>query len=154
MPDDPDPPRKFYQLKPREFEAVNAVPPRADDSRREPRPDPGPGLGDNGRITVEEHFRAAQMGGPVLKKSRSAAENDVHAILRDNHTRAEAAGLNKLTPKPTRKSKRLRDYLVLLLGGNVALLMAFRLQPIFAGAGLVLFNVGLAWIMWVVMDDY
>ena len=28
MPDAPDPPRKFYSLKPREFEAVN-----------EPRPD-------------------------------------------------------------------------------------------------------------------
>ena len=34
------------------------------------------------------------------------------------------------------------------------LAVGFILQPVFAGAGIVLYNIGLAWIMFLVMDDY
>ncbi|HVS53989.1 MAG TPA: hypothetical protein VHD62_16660 [Opitutaceae bacterium] len=129
MPDEPDPPRKFYQLKPKEFEAVNTLLPRADDAARVPAPDPGPGIGDNGRITVEELFRAAQMGGPALAKSaRPAEENEVHAILRENHAHAEAAGLNQLKPKPRRRSKRTRDYWILLIAGNLFIVTVYSVE--------------------------
>ena len=76
------------------------------------------------------------------------------AILRENHARAEAAGLNEITPPPKRKSQRLRDYLIVMLAGNAFLVAGLFVNPVFAGAGLVLFNIGVTWTMWVVMDGY
>ena len=159
MPDELDPPRKFYGLKPREFEVVNAQPrhpgesPPAAGAASEPRPE---------AIDVNDLIRSANAGGAgLLPKAGSVAENEVHAILRDNLARAEAAGLNELTPKPRRKSRRKRDYWLLLAGacavfGTIILKSGPR-EPvtfIVALGGLVVSTVGLTWILWFVMDDY
>jgi hypothetical protein len=78
----------------------------------------------------------------------------VHAILRENLARANAAGLNEVTPPAPRKSRRKRDYILALIAGNTFFIVGLKYNPVFAGAGLIIFNVGVTWVMWVVMDDY
>lgn len=141
MHDEPDPPRRHYQFKEREFERVN---PRTGEAT------------DSAPIDINDLYRSAnaQRPGVTPPAKPPPADNDVLAMLRENHARAEAAGLNEITPPPKRKSKRLRDYWLLMLLGNGFLIPAFPMNPVFAGAGLVLFNISVTWIMWVVMDDY
>ena len=81
-------------------------------------------------------------------------ENEVHGILRENLARANATGLNELSPKSRRKSKRMRDYIFLLIAGNLVLAALSVLLPLLGIAFLILYNVALVWVMWVVMDDY
>jgi len=80
--------------------------------------------------------------------------NDIAAVLRENHRRANEAGLNEVTFGPPRRSRRKRDYIIAMVAGNLALVAAAIVSPIFGGAGLVIYNVGLTWIVWGVMDDY
>jgi hypothetical protein len=169
MPEEQDPPRKFYDLKEAQFDAVNArsdhhpsidvkdlfkqatapgsfpsaSPAPAADAR--PRPDPAAGL---------------ISGIPVRPKP--ADESDVHGILRDNLARANAAGLNELEEKPLRTSRRKRDYWFLMITGNGVLAALFAGAVVsrnaflmaFSAAGIGLISAGLTWVMWFVMDDY
>lgn len=156
MADDSDPPRKFYGLKPTEFERVNAAP-APPPAAASPAPDAGPApANDPGqRIDVRDLVRSGSGRGPVLGHNATVNRaNEVHAILQDNLTRANAAGLNDVVVPPKRKSRRKRDYVVSLLVGNAVLLVGTIINPVFGGAGLIIFNVGLTWIMWFVMDDY
>ncbi len=155
MQDKPDPPRKTYGFKPREFDRAN--PSRPDDpfDAAPPTRDPGIVAADSGAIDVNDLIRSgAGAARPLGSKATANPSNDIHAMLRENLARADAAGLNNVTLPPKRTSKRTRDYLLLLFGGNLVLAVAFVLQPVFAGAGIVLYNIGLAWIMWLVMDKY
>lgn len=155
MPDEPEPTRKVYGFKPKEFARANPARPSDGADQQAPLRDPGIIAADAGKIDVNELIRAgagagSQLGANAVKNRA----NDIHAMLRDNHARAEAAGLNDVVLTPKRMSKRKRDFFVLLVSGNLILSLGFILQPIFAGAGVVLFNIGLVWIMWVVMADY
>jgi hypothetical protein len=155
MQDEPQPPRKTYGFKPREFERANPARPEPPSDATPPTRDPGIAPADSGTIDVNDLIRAGVGSGPQLGANAAPnRSNDVHAMLRDNLARADAAGLNDVTLPPKRISKRTRDYFLMLIGGNVVLAGGFFLQPIFAGAGVVLYNTGLAWIMWFVMDAY
>ncbi|MFI5357341.1 MAG: hypothetical protein ACHQ4G_08410 [Opitutales bacterium] len=129
---EPDPPRKFYKLKEAEFERVNPLvqPPSSP-------PVPAP-------------FKPIDPLGfaPVNR------ENEVHGMLRENLVRANETGLNDLSAKPRRKSKRRRDYIFLFSAGNLLLATISALLPILGIAFLVLYNVALIWVMWFVMEDY
>ncbi len=161
MSDPSDPPRKFFDLKPRDFERVNGVPPptAADVPAADPGIAPAPA---SGPIDVKDLFRQAQVNAPLLSKSRSRGpENEVHGILRNNHERATAAGLNDLAPKAKRISRRRRHYWISMIVGTALfgsiIIGAGPSNPIFfiyGLAGLVLYNVGLWWSMWHVLDDY
>lgn len=147
MSDAPDPPRKFYGLKAREFEVVN--PPVASGGLP-PHVEAAP-------TDVRDMARLAMPSGKLLGGlSRPSAENDVHAILRENLAKADAAGLNDLAPKPRRRSRRKRDYFFLLIVGNLVGggLFAWQQGNIVVLAGMGLFNISLTWTMWFVMDDY
>ena len=147
MPDDaPDPPRKFYQLKQKEFEIVNAP--------------SGAAAADSTPTHVRGHLRAANNAPLKPAATPPPRENEVHALLRDNLARANAAGLNDLAPPPKRRSRRKRDYFLLLVpvdaffaymafgpGANAAT-FAYGL------GGIALYTCGLTWVMWFVMDDY
>lgn len=153
MSDVPDPPRKFYSLKPREFEAVNSPPAR---SAEAPSPDvPSAPLAP---LNAQQLAQLATPKGKLLSPSAApAAENEVHAILRENLAKANAAGLNDLAPKPRRKSRRKRDYWLTLVAGNLFFVLMTLWRPhviIFAGAGVIMLTLGLTWVMWFVMDDY
>lgn len=87
-------------------------------------------------------------------ESSSPDPNDVRAVLRENLQKADAVGLNDVKPPVRRRSRRWRDYLIALLAGNLALFLSLLISPIFAGAGIIIYNLGLTWAVWFVMDDY
>jgi hypothetical protein len=161
MPDESDPPRKFYQLKPKEFDSVNAHPPQSPPAAGDPgTPDPGPSEINHGRIDVKDLFKHASTPGRALSRKERAEANEVHAVLAANHARANAAGLNEVSLRPRRASRRKRDYWLLLIPVNAFFaFVAFGpyrnpMTFIYGLAGMVLFSIGLTWAMWFVMDDY
>ncbi len=117
MADDPDPPRKFYGFKPTEFERDNPTIPAAGTNS----PDvPGPNPAD-GPIDVHTLIRQGSVKGPILRRHAApgaTAANEVHAILADNLTRANAAGLNDVAPPTRPHRRRRRDYWLVLIIGN------------------------------------
>lgn len=128
MPEEPPPPRKLYRLKPKEFERVNNSP-RSDEPIVPPAPDHGPTEGDSGRIDVRDLVRQGLADGPLLGNNGPAnRENEVHQILRENHAHAEAAGLNAVVPCRRRGSRRRRDYVVLMVVVNTAILALYSVQ--------------------------
>jgi hypothetical protein len=140
-PSSPETPRRAFRFKPREFVADN--PPVS-------TPSAGP-------TDVRQHFLAAIPASSPPSVPKAVLENDVHALLRDNLAAADAAGLNDVKPVARRRSRRLRDYWVTLLGvdGFLLALWAPGVFPeIFLLSGLVLFSVGFTWVMWCVVDDY
>jgi hypothetical protein len=155
MAEELDPPRKYYQLKPREFEAVNDVP----SASLSPGGTPGPPTPH--KIEMRDLYQQALTPGPVLKPGRRpVAKNDVHAILDANLAQANAAGLNDVPLTPKRRSRRTRDFFIIVIPldalfayaafgpySNV-MLLAYGL------AGLIISTIGLGWVMFFVMDDY
>lgn len=120
MADAPDPPRKFYALKPSEFERVNAPVPAA--RMVYGLAAPGAATADpNAPIDVRDLIRQGAGQGTVLRRGAPAPTNeanDVHAVLIENLARADAAGLNNVAPPTRPLRRRRRDYLMLMLGGN------------------------------------
>ena len=161
MPDDSDPPRKFYQFKPKQFDAVNehaSQPPSPPDATSVP--DPGPSELNQGRIDVRDLFKQANTAGPALSARKRQDANDVHALLAVNHARADSAGLNQVARTPRRASRRKRDYWLLMVVFNAffgfVVFGPYRnpMTFVYGLAGIILVSLGLTWIMWFVMDDY
>ncbi len=147
MSDETDPPRKFYRLKPKEFERVNEVPaapqaaaptaesPREADLGRSVEPTvpsgaapgamPGAGAAQTGRVDVRELARIGSAGAPLLGSNQvRTTANDVHAMLAQNEAVAEAHGLNAV--KPVQKfRRRKRDFRLMLVGGNLLILLLY-----------------------------
>jgi hypothetical protein len=146
--DDPDPPRKFYEFKPNEFEPVNPL-------VNAPQPIPP--------IDVHNLLRQANSAKPggVAQPSPSAQPNEVHALLRLNEVRAKIAGLNELKPMEQRPSRRNRDFWFLVISGNLLLVLIavqagitspIVFAPAIAGIGMLTFS--LYWVMYHIMEDY
>lgn len=154
MPDAPDPPRKRYTFKPTEFENVNGV--RRDSPLHEVQPAPDPGIvpNDKIRIDVRDLARAAAIPSATARPAPPQGDNEVHSMLRENFARANATGLNDVAPPTKRISRRTRDYVIALILGNALLAIATVISPVFGAAGLIIYNLGLTWIMWFVMDAY
>lgn len=154
MSDQPDPPRKHYKFKPKEFENVNGVRREQPLDHAQPAPDPGIVETDKARIDLRDILKAANAVPTTSLPKPATRSNEIHAVLRDNLAHANAAGLNRVDPTPRRASRRKRDYWISLLIGNLVLAGCTVIMPIYGAAGLIIFNVGLTWIMWFVMDDY
>lgn len=146
MPDEPDPPRKNYGFKDRDFKRDNTH--------------------SSGESPVPTAKELAIMSGPVAKHGQAAVgsakaddPNDVYAVLEENRAVAKKHGLNEIEIKLL-KSRRKRDYWLLLLSSEALLaVLAFfgRGNPfVFVGSiaamGFVAF--GLTWLMWQVMNKY
>lgn len=125
MPDEPDPPRKFYGFKPRDFPVANPPPASAPPPSSAPAPDPGIVRVSAARIDVRDLNRRAATGQPLLSPAPAPVrENDVHAILRANLAVADAAGLNDVTIDPRHRTphqRRLRRFWILLVAVDVPL---------------------------------
>lgn len=140
-----DPPPKTYGFKDRAFKRENV---------RLPDAAPVP--------TVRDH---AIMAGPVVRSSKGATgpksgdPNDVFTHLQGNRAVEKRHGLDEIEIRKI-KSRRKRDFWLLLVGGNLAIVagVAFSgfnvISVIFGLAGLVLFSLGVSWVMWQVMDKY
>ena len=117
------------------------------------KPDPPP------RTFTLKSKEFERVNAPPGTQEASAA-HDVYAIRREIREREQALGLNELAPKPAPKSRRRRDYWLLLLTADSALVLTawqgrgnvFVLVS--AATGVVVATIGLTWIMWFVMDDY
>jgi hypothetical protein len=135
MTDEPDPPRKFYKLGEAKFQRVNeAAPP-----------------------PIEGAISGAAGNAPPAPPP---LPNDVHRILLENRAIDHEAGLYDLAPKPKRKSRRKRDYWILmfLFNGLCGLAIAhfglLTIPGMYAFAGMIMVSAGLTWVMWFIMDDY
>ena len=116
MPDAPDPPRKFYGFKPREFERANA--PRAEaPPPTSPAPDPGIPTATGAKIDVHELIRTgAGPRGPLGANQVVNRENEVHAMLRANLAKDQAAGHYDLGPlDDSKRRRRIRNYWVAIV---------------------------------------
>ena len=164
MRDPTDPPRQRYVLKPTSYEVVNRkTPEQAPAPVADGGPDPGPVAADPGRIEIRELYARAGVTG-MSPRGRpapgSTAANEVHALLRLNEARAEAAGLNRLEPRPPPGSRRRRDFWISLLGSYAGIGLVVGLvgpnvvSILFGLAGVVLLTCGLTWVFWFVMDRY
>jgi hypothetical protein len=159
--DEPDPPRKFYEFKPREFERVNPVVPAAAPLVASPIKGTRP-VSTSKPITVQDILREANAGrdAPVIGVATNATKNDVHGHLATNLEKANAAGLNKLKPLEVRPSRRKRDYFILLAVGNpifaAIVLLGHDVPIVFVCgiAGAAMYNVSITWVMWFIMDRH
>ena len=122
MPDDPDPPRKFYGFKEREFERANEIrrtpPPDAP-----PAPDPGIVRTSEGKIDINELIRLGAGKGSQLGTNAVANRgNEVHDVLRDQYERDWAAGNFELKDLDDRKRRqRIRNYWIALAAVDIPL---------------------------------
>ena len=87
-----------------------------------------------------------------------APSNDVHSILEQNKVVADASAEPlEFTP---RRSRRKSDYVFAMICGNAAMIVIVAFLPknavtlAFGFSGMVLYSVGVTWVMWMVMDDY
>ena len=153
MPDETEPPRKFYDFKPRDFERANAAPPAAADSPV-PTPDPGITPSDAGRIDVHDLIRAGVRPGRQLGPNQvTNRANEVHDMLRDNLRRDEAAGLFEVRNlDDSKRRRRIRNYWIFLSIVDIPLgLFAFwighgnAIPFVCAIAGIAMFTSWLTW---------
>ena len=165
MPDDSTPPRKHYKFKTAEFASINDVPTDLSLTAAQPKPDPGIVPTTKVRIDVRDLVRASFVtpaASPAVPPTTAstARRNEVHALLRENLSRADAAGRNDLSPAPKPRGRRKRDYIVTLVAGNLVFAVLAGLSgfnvvgTLFALGGMVLFSCATTWIMWFVLDDY
>tara|TARA_R110002111_G_scaffold112223_4_gene172027 strand:+ start:740 stop:1093 length:354 start_codon:yes stop_codon:yes gene_type:complete len=82
----------------------------------------------------------------------------VHEILAQNHAiEAEHEKPLVLNKKPTRRRK---DYIIVLLLGNGLIVLTVAILPVnvvtlvYGFSGVVLYTIGLTWVMWAVMSNY
>jgi hypothetical protein len=126
MAETPEPAPRKFAFKPNEFERVN-----------DPRPEAG-----------------AETAAPP-------AANDVFALRQEIREREIAAGMDNLKPADRpRSNKRRRDFWLMLVGGNLAIagtgaIVGFNVMTaVYVFAGVILYTLGLTWVMWVVVDRY
>ena len=144
-----DPPRKDYGFKEREFKRDNPLA-----SELPPAP------------TAKEHAIMAGHVAPTTRKAppsggvnRAADPNDVYAVLQQNRAEEKKFGLNEVQIREL-KSKRKRDFWLMLVGGNLliiglVIITGFNVVSVVFGlAGIVMLSLGLTWVMWQVMDKY
>lgn len=115
MQDEPDPPRKFYGFKPREFERANPAPPQPPSET--PVPAPGIPVADSGKIDLHELIRAGAGNGPQLGTNAvKNRDNEIHGILRDNLKHDLAAGHYELgVLDDSKRRRRIRNYWIALV---------------------------------------
>ena len=145
MPDAPDPPRKVYGFKEREFKRDNAP------SSKTP---PAPTAQELAKLAGHHHDPR-----PRGAQAKADDPNDVLRVLNQNRRSEQEHNLDAIEIKET-KSRRKREFWLLLVGGNLFILGAVWLSGvnvitvIFGLAGLIVFSLGLSWVMWQVMDRY
>lgn len=140
-----DPPRKNYDFKERTFKRDNA-----------------PSTGQPPMPTAKELAMMAGPAAPTAKRTntpKAGDPNDVYAILEHNRRVEKKHGMDTVEIREI-KSRRKREFWLLLVGGNLAIIGGVFLSGInvvtviFGLAGLIIFSLGLSWVMWQVMDRY
>jgi hypothetical protein len=141
-----DPPRKNYGFKDREFKRDNALA-----GAHPPLP------------TARDLAVMAGPAAPAASRARAGPKsndpNDVYEVLQQNRATERKFGGDEIEIREVR-SRRRREFWILLVGGNVVIIGGVLLSGInvitvvFGLAGLIIFSLGLSWVMWQVMDNY
>lgn len=124
--DSPDPPRKIYGLKPKEFERVNAPQPAAGETSA-----PVPAANDVFALQRELREREIAAGLDELKPPAQPK----HSRRRRDFLLLLLGGNGAFA-------------LMTVIGGGSPISL------IYGFSGCILFSIGLIWVMWFVMDDY
>ena len=125
MHDEPDPPRKYYGFRPKEFDRANTSP--AESAPEQPvKPDPGIAPAIDRKIDVHELIRAGAMPGTQLGSNQLRHRaNEAHDILRENYQRDLAAGGYDVGPLgDSKRRKQIRNYCLAMLLINLPLGLA------------------------------
>lgn len=151
MADEDGAPRRKFRFKPASFDAVNAGVP-APGTGDTPHPDPGPTAPEAGPVDLRGILREANRGVPVAGSARGG-DNEIRAVLREQHDREREAGLFATGPldDPARR-RRLRRYWLLMAAINLpAAAVAVLAGPgnpfpfILAISGIACFSASLTW---------
>jgi len=83
----------------------------------------------------------------------------VHDILEENRVADDLSGWAKIKRWTKRKSRRDRDFIIVVGGMNLGFLLVMRLLPsavtlVYGISGMTLATVMIGWMMYMVMDDY
>jgi len=106
-------------------------------------------------------LRLTSTGVEVVRVSKAVDETpprDAATILRENQE-IEARYVKPIEIVPA-TSRRKRDYWIVLAFGNSLIVGLIAMLPknpavlIYGLSGLVIFSVGITWIMWAIVDDY
>lgn len=153
MQDEPDPPRKVYGFKPREFDRANTTPSAAPADTPPPAPDPGIASA-TGPISVHDLIRAGAGNGRQLGSNAVVNRpNEIHDILRDNLKKDIAAGHYDLgVLDDSKRRRRIRNYWIAMAAVNLPLgAFAFwighgaAIPFVCAIAGMAMFSSKLTW---------
>lgn len=93
------------------------------------------------------------------KAPEKSTEHDIVAMLQQNRGVEQRHGKDQIEIKQA-KSRRKRDYWMILVGGNLLILglvAIARFNPIsllFGLSGVIVLSLSITWLMWFVMDDY
>jgi len=143
--DSPDPPRRHYGFKERNFKRDNAP---AGDAPPTP--------------TAQD---LAKLAGPPVKSGQTPSApraddpNEVFRVLQQNRTREMQAGGDVIEIRK-RRNRRLRDYLLGLIGGNLCIVVGIWasgfnvISTLFGLGGVIIFSLSFTWIMWQLVDRY
>ena len=160
--DPPDPPRKLYGLKPREFTAVNGLPREPAPGTVPSAPDPGIPPVATGPVTIRDLTAAATGDQPVLGVNGPVNRpNEVHALLELNRRHDQKIGRFTLTPgEDLKKKRRLRTYWIALVLFDVPLgLFAWWIGPnyaipfVSAIGGIGMFTAVWTWQTWALLTE-
>ena len=143
VPDEPDPPRKPYGFKEREFKRDNALGGAA-----------MPSAQDLAKLAGHHHDPSARKSGP-----KAGDPNDVFTVLQQNRREEQRHNLDAIEIKKI-KSQKWRDYWIGLIGvnafivGTVLLVGPNIVSVMFGLAGVILFSCSYTWLMWQIISRY
>ncbi|MGA2445487.1 MAG: hypothetical protein ABSG50_08705 [Opitutaceae bacterium] len=132
--------RPQYQFKAKEFAKLNL--------------DTTPPVDHRDLIAAANRGRSTAPGfyPPAASKSPTTVEE----VLKLNREREHAAGLDVLKPMPRVINRRRRDYLIVLIGGNLVFYFGLNAisGPAVGGLMAFFYTIGITWVMYGVMDKY
>jgi hypothetical protein len=143
-------------------QAIHAQNVRADKLRkkakgRKPAPLALPATAEPELSPVFKHKEIAALNAPARPGDVEAI--DVADILFENRIAEENSGWGRLKKWRRRKSKRGRDFLIIVGGIDLSIAFLMKVMPngvalVYGLSAITLATTTLGWIMFVVMDDY
>lgn len=121
------------------------------------------GPGQSGPITssVGPHVLKPKDIDPVDKPARENEDEAIRVqqILLENRRAEEASGWGALKRRRARRSRRNRDFFLIVVPFDIVVAIGMKLMPnmatyIYGSAAIVLVTTVAAWVMYMVMDDY
>ena len=144
MPDEPEPPRKHYGFKEREFKRDNAL-----------GGEPTPSVQDLAKLAGSHHNPKGRTGA-----AKADDPNDVYHVLSRNRAAEQKHNLDAIEIRKKKRSQKWRDYWVGMIGVNgvivglVVLLGPNIVSVMFGVAGIVIFSLSYTWLMWQIISRY